>query len=117
MKIDNQVTDGWVLAELGRRLAKVRLDRNVTQVELAKRAGVSKRTVERLESGAVGVQLSCLIRICRALDLLTRFEAFIPEPVPSPIVQLKLRGKERRRASSAGASPRTLPQWTWGDRT
>ena len=56
--------------EMGGRLARVRLERNLTQIQLAEQAGVSKSTVERLESGAVATQLSGFIRVCRVLDLM-----------------------------------------------
>ncbi len=75
---------------MGERLAKIRLDRNLTQAQLATQAGVSKRTVERLEAGAVATQLSGFIRVCRVLDLIERFDLLVPEPVPSPVAQLKL---------------------------
>jgi len=92
MKIIKQATDEAILAELGGRLAKIRLDRNLTQAELATQAGVSKRTVERLETGAVATQLSGFIRVCRVLEVIERFELLVPEPVPSPVAQLKLAG-------------------------
>jgi transcriptional regulator with XRE-family HTH domain len=103
------------LVNLGGRLAKLRLDQNLTQGELAKRAGVSKRTVERLESGAAATQLSGFIRVCRALNLLERFDTLIPESPPSPIAQVKLRGKQRRRASSAKTVKSPSKKWVWGD--
>jgi len=55
MKIAAQLTAESILEELGGRLASVRLGRNLTQAALAEEAGVSKRTVERLESGAVAI--------------------------------------------------------------
>src|SRR2546422_5273363 len=100
MKIAKQATDEAVLSELGGRLAQVRLERNLTQAQLAEQAGVSKRTVERLESGSVATQLSGFIRVCRVLDLVERFDLLVPEPVPSPVEQLKLRGRKRQRAST-----------------
>lgn len=114
MKMTKQATDEAILSELGRRLARIRLERNLTQAQLAEQAGVSKRTVERLESGGVATQLSGFIRVCRVLDLVERFDLLVPEPVPSPVEQLKLRGRKRRRASAkkAKASPN---QWQWGD--
>src|SRR5690349_12846842 len=115
MKINKLVTDDVVLRELGERLAKIRLDRNLTQTQLAEQAGVSKRTVERLEAGAVATQLSGFIRVCRVLDLLDRFELFLPEPVPGPITQLKQRGKKRQRASSGRTVPPPSRKWQWGD--
>ena len=68
MKITKQATDEVILGELGGRLAKIRLDRNLTQAQLAVEAGVAKRTVERLEAGTVGTQLSGFIRVCRAVS-------------------------------------------------
>ena len=98
MKIAKQATDAAVLTEIGRRLARVRLEKNLTQVQLAEQAGVSKSTVQRLESGDVSPQLSGFIRVCRVLDLIERLDLLVPEPVPSPVEQLKLGGKRRKRA-------------------
>jgi transcriptional regulator with XRE-family HTH domain len=115
MKITKQATDAVILGELGSRLAKIRLDHNLTQAQLATQAGVSKRTVERLETGAVATQLSGFIRVCRVLDLIERLELLIPEPVPSPVAQLKLGGKKRRRASTAKPSTSPVKKWQWGN--
>jgi transcriptional regulator with XRE-family HTH domain len=91
MKFVKQTSDEAVLGELGARLAQARLERNLTQAHLAAQAGVSKNTVQRLESGSVATQLSGFIRVCRVLDLLEWFDLLVPEPVPSPVEQLKLR--------------------------
>ena len=119
MKISSQNTDGTILKELGERLERSRLNRNRTQAQLAKEAGVSKRTVERIEAGH-STQLSNLIRVFRALGLLTNLDLLMPEPIPSPIEQLKLRGKVRERASASSRTTLSgLPtdEWTWGDET
>ncbi len=108
------MTDPAVLAEIGQRLAQHRLDKNLTQAELAKEAGVSKRTLIRLEGGE-STQLTNLIRILRALDLLANLDAFIPPPVPSPIEQLRSGGKRRKRASRKAQHPRPGKEWTWGE--
>jgi transcriptional regulator with XRE-family HTH domain len=115
MKITRQATDDAVLAELGGRLARIRVERNLTQAQLAEQSGVSKRTVERLESGAVATQLSGFIRVCRVLDVLDRFDTLIPEPVPSPVAQLKLRGKQRQRAYTARVKKPVAKKWQWGN--
>jgi transcriptional regulator with XRE-family HTH domain len=115
MKLAKQATDEAVLRELGERLARVRLEHNLTQTQLAKQAGVSKSTVQRLESGSVATQLSGFIRVCRVLDLIERFDLLIPEPVPSPVAQLKLGGKKRRRASTAKPAASPAKKWQWGD--
>ena len=121
MRIGEETTDEAVLGELGRRLAQVRLGKNLTQAQLAAKAGVSKRTVERLEVGGVAPQLSGFLRICRGLDLLERFEHLVPEPVPSPMAQLKLGGNgagpRRWRARSCQPPQRTLPPAVVASRT
>ena len=134
MKITKEATDEAILSDLGGRLARMRLEKNLTQAQLAERAGVSKRTVERLERGDVAPQMSGFIRICRALELAERFELLVPEPVMSPMLQLRLGGKRRRRASMRVGAEYPTPvaggagvvneaalavaapaAWTWGD--
>jgi putative transcriptional regulator len=114
MKIENQNTDAAILAELGKRLTQARLNRNRTQEELAGAAGVSKRTIERLEAGQ-SVQLSNMVRAFRALNLAQNLDQLVPQMAPSPIEQLKLHGKQRRRASSQKAPLRVSGRWTWAD--
>ncbi|HEY1076640.1 MAG TPA: helix-turn-helix transcriptional regulator [Fontimonas sp.] len=105
-----------MLRELGARIAALRLARNLTQAALAEQAGVSKRTVERLETGEVAAQLAAFLRICRVLDLLDRIDSFIPEPAPSPLAELKLQGRRRQRASRKKVVPSAAaPKWRWGD--
>jgi transcriptional regulator with XRE-family HTH domain len=115
MKITSKLSDEAVLGELGRRLAAARLARNLTQAAVAEQAGVSKRTVERLESGEVAARLSALVRICRVLGLIDRFEQLVPPPTISPVEQLKLAKRRRKRASGTRAETQTSAPWTWGD--
>jgi transcriptional regulator with XRE-family HTH domain len=103
------------MGELGSRMARIRLEMNLTQAQLAQQAGVSKRTVERLESGGVATQLSGLIRVCRVLVLIERFEMLIPEPLPSPVAQLKLKGRTRKRASAPRIANPLPEKWKWAD--
>ena len=116
MKITNLLSDTGVLAILGERVSQQRLQRNLTQAELAATAGVSKRTIERLEAGESS-QLSNFIRVLRALDKLDNLDGVVPEPTPSPIEQLKLQGRQRQRASSVREPESTHKAWTWNDET
>lgn len=115
MKIAAQLSDEGILRELGERLTGVRLERNLTQAALAEQAGVSKRAVERLELGEVAMRLSGFVRVCRALGLVERLDALIPEPMLSPIAKLKLKGRERRRASGKKTAVSVPKKWTWGN--
>jgi len=108
------MTDDAVLEEIGRRLGRRRLALQLTQAKLAEQAGVSKRTVERVEAG-VGAQTLSLVRILRVLDLLQGLDQLIPETGPRPMDLLKLKGKERQRASSRRTANQTGKTWSWGD--
>jgi transcriptional regulator with XRE-family HTH domain len=114
MNIDSNTTDDAVLAEFGKRLARLRLERNLTQSQLACEAGISKPTLQRLESGEVATQLSGFLRVCRALGLLERLDLLLPEPVASPMAQLKQAGRKRQRATGKKAAA-AKTKWTWGE--
>jgi transcriptional regulator with XRE-family HTH domain len=92
--------DKSILAALGRRVANTRIHLELTQAELAARAGVAKRTIERLECGQVATQLLGFIRVCRALGLLERIAAILPEAKPGSLTPMKQKTPQRRRASS-----------------
>src|SRR5215217_3601813 len=115
MRIDARLTDATVLEELGTRLRQVRLNRNLTQGRLAEEAGVSPPTINKLEHGKP-VQLTTLVRAMRVLGMLDGLEAAIPEPSPSPMDQLRRRGKERKRASRRIERDDRQPElFSWGD--
>ena len=115
MKIAAELTDEAVLRELGGRLARIRIESNLTQAALAEQAGVSKRTVERLESGEVAAQLSGFLRVCRVLGLLARFEMLLPEPTLGPMAQLQQQGRKRQRATGKRTMAGAPKKWTWDD--
>lgn len=116
MVVEALMSDEAILKEIGRRLARRRLELELTQAELAERAGVSKRTVERVEAGE-STQTSTLIRIFRILGLLDNLDSLIPASGPRPLDLLKLRGKERQRASSKKGKEQAGATWSWGDET
>ena len=114
MKLTNDNSDGAILEEIGNRITQHRLNQNKTQAALAQEAGVSNRTLTRVEHGH-SVQASSLIRILRALQLVDNLDALIPEPVVSPLQQLKMQGKRRKRASSKSVKANKEGTWSWGD--
>lgn len=109
-------TDEAALRELGSRLAKHRLERGWSQARLAEEAGVSLRTVTRLESGA-SVQLENFVAALRVLRGLGALEALFPESEPSPVELARAQKPRRQRAPRAqAAAPPSAPRpWTWGD--
>src|SRR5947208_15781256 len=97
MKLTSELTDEALLRELGARLERRRIDANLTQAQLAVEAGISKRTLARIETGQ-STDFVMLIRVLRALKLIEGLENLLPDLPPSPLTLLKLRLRERKRA-------------------
>lgn len=118
MRIESQLTDETILTELGERLARLRLSRDLTQQQLGESAGVGRRLVQRIEAGEA-VTTTNLVRVLRELDALDALDRLIPQSAPSPVEEVKLRGRQRRRASGAhGSDSEPADQarpWRWGD--
>lgn len=120
MRLTRDLTDSAVLEELGARLARTRIDANLTQARLAEEAGVGKRTIERLEAGR-GTDVRVLVRVLRALGRMEGLESLIPAAPQSPMALLRLKGRERQRAAhprrSVGAAGEARPAapWKWGE--
>ncbi len=113
MEIDQDSSDISILTEIGNRVAATRLELYLTQSELAAKAGVSKRTVERIEAGEVSTQIITLIRVLRALMLIDRLDLLVPAATISPIELLRMEGRRRKRASHTKPEPHK--KWTWGE--
>ena len=114
MKITDLLTDDAVLAEIGQRLARRRLELQLTQAEVAEQAGIGKRTLERMEAGQAS-QLGTLVRVLRALDAMPGLEGLLPEPGPRPMDMLKRKGKVRQRASGKRSGKPAGEPWHWGE--
>lgn len=99
--------------EIGVRLARLRLSRNVTQSMLAKDAGIGVRTLRRLEAGKPST-LDTFLRIALALDLGDAILGTLPASQIYPIERVSRKGLERRRARPRPKSDQA-PVWTWGD--
>ena len=82
---------------LGERLKQARLNQDLTQLQLAELAGVSRRSVLNAEKG--NTQLSTFVALLIALGLADNLHHMIPAPELSPVQLAKLHGKRRQRAS------------------
>ena len=86
-----------IAEELGHRLKQARLNADLTQAEVASRAGLNRRTVLNAEKGKV--KLENLVAILVAIDMVDQLNIFLPVQEISPLQLAKLRGRERQRAS------------------
>jgi transcriptional regulator with XRE-family HTH domain len=118
MKITTDLTDIAVLHEIGDRLERRRIDAQLTQAQLAEEAGVSKRTVERIEAGH-STDSVMLLRVLRVLKLFEALDQLVPDLPHSPLMLLKGRGRTPKRVGhSRGlpggtAAPKAAAPWKW----
>ena len=108
------VTSRQVEIEIGKRLARLRLARNVTQATLSGQAGIGVRTLRRLEVGEPST-LDTFLRVAAALDLEDAILAALPEGQIRPIERVSKKGSERQRARPA--EKKSQSTWTWGEET
>jgi transcriptional regulator with XRE-family HTH domain len=107
-RIAASATTDEILAELGARLQRYRLQQDRTIQEVAATAGIGERTLERAEAGE-NPTLRTLVKVLRALGRVEALDAFLPSPLVSPLQLAAASGRERQRASGSGA-PATRAQ-------
>lgn len=91
------LSDKYIARELGKRLKTLRLQKNITQKELAEATTLSLNSIKSLEAGRG--KLATLIAVLRALEALDHLNDFIPEISVSPLQLAKMHGRVRKRAS------------------
>ena len=106
-------TSRQIETEIGSRLARLRLSRNVTQSMLAADAGIGVRTLRRLEAGEPST-LDTFLRVALTLDLGDAVLSAIPTGQIRPIERVSRTGSERQRARPQPQEDRDAT-WTWGD--
>ncbi len=103
------MTDRAIAGEIGHRINQIRLEQNISQKEIADNVGITVKTYRRIING--GGKLETLIAVLRALGQLELVDSFIPESTFSPLELVKMRGKQRVRASrKSKTSPETETQ-------
>ncbi len=74
-----------ILEAIGERVRALRLARGMSQAALAKHAGISLPTMQRLEAGQGQPKAESLIRVLRSLRKLDELEALFAPPPASPM--------------------------------
>jgi predicted transcriptional regulator len=59
---------GWFFADIADKVAARRLDKNLSQRELAERCGTTQSAIARLERGGRPPRIDTLLRIAEALE-------------------------------------------------
>ena len=105
------LSDKYIEQELGNRLKALRLQRNITQKDLAEATTLSLNSIKSLELGRG--KLSTLIAVLRELEALDHLDSFIPEITISPIQLAKMQGRVRKRASGERLKPQEKNESEW----
>jgi len=103
----------YLMKELGMRLKDIRIAMSLTQKQAAERAGISSKTLERIENGE-NVRVEGILNLLRAMDLLDNLDILIPEQNITPTMQHDY-GKKRMRATPIKSKEKVNSEWKWGD--
>ena len=91
-----QMSDGAIVAHMGRFIKHTRAKQNKTQAQLAEMAGLNRWTLSQIENGE-SITLSSLIQILRALDCLHVLNTFDYTDEISPIAYAKLKLEQSKK--------------------
>src|SRR6218665_553005 len=100
--------DPAIVRELGKYVKQMRMNKNITQQQLAENTGLDRLTISRFENGRSATLLT-FVQILRGLDKLELLGAFHEAPEISPLKVAELEEHYRKRASSKKTSPNPLP--------
>ncbi len=105
-----RMSDDAIIHLIGDFVKQNRLEQNITQQELAEKAGINRTTLWELESGN-RVNLITLIQVLRILNKLHVFEAFHLTQKISPIKLAQLEMKKRQRAQKRKSDKKKKTDW------
>lgn len=114
MKLYGTESNETIRKELGTRLRDARIAMSMTQEEMAKKAGVSLSTLNRMENGS-NVRLDYLLNVFRALNVAGNLDLLLPSQEITP-EDLFFERKKRKRASVRKKKAHK-GDWKWGDET
>lgn len=95
MKITGHESNSLINKELGLRIKNKRIDMDLTQESLAKKAGVSLRTLINIELGKSS-NTNMILNVLRALNILSNIDILIPETSIRPYDYFYLNKKRER---------------------
>ena len=115
-KIDfAQATSQQIISALYERIKEIRLARNISQLQLSKDAGVSRATIERMESGA-DISLGTFVRILIALNVQGGLQIALPDMSIRPVERVQMMGKERKRSFPRKNKLNKNEPWIWNEK-
>lgn len=96
----SKLKDAKIIIELGKQLKQMRLNRNISQSQLAEDSGIDRVTISKIENGRPASLMSW-IQLTRAFDKLHVWEAFEEESfLPAEKVTKKSAAKTKKRVTT-----------------
>lgn len=94
------LTDKELMSRMGNRLKEIRIEKNISQTELAKKTGMHRNSISLIEQGN-SFSTESLIKILRALEALDKIEFFFgkKEHKLSPLEVFEREKNAKKRAS------------------
>ena len=98
------------IRELGQKIKRYRVTKEISQQDLEDKTGVSKRSISRLEQGE-SIQVDNLFKILLALDLGENIELLVPDQTKRPSFFLEKADDRPKRVRKRTEKS----EFKWGD--
>ena len=105
--IDYFMTNDALLQYLGKQMRQMRLNEQLTQQQLADRAGVARSTVVQIESGK-SMRMESVVALLRALNKLEILNNFETQALVSPLLIAQNQGKIPTRIRARKPDTKTI---------
>lgn len=102
------LTQTEICAELGQRCKRLRLQANLSQLELAQRSGASLSSIRRLEASGQAT-LELLVRVTQALHQVRQLEHLLVVPVLSIADAERMAAARQRQRAAAPRRSKKAP--------
>jgi transcriptional regulator with XRE-family HTH domain len=92
-------TENEIITELGLKLKRIRLEKNLTQREVSEKTGIDRSTISQMENGKAGT----LLYFIKLVNLYGKSEELLKifhTPEVSPMEIYKLQKKRRKQATA-----------------
>jgi len=102
---------------IGKSIQGRRIQKNISQEELAHLSGVSHASITRLESGTGNISLTNLLLIFKALEIADELKFIFSDPKDSPSIMAKRKkhSTKKRVRKSSQHSKNINNIWKWGE--
>jgi transcriptional regulator with XRE-family HTH domain len=86
------MTDAVIIKTLCQSIKQMRLNKNLSQEDLSARAGISRITISRMETGQA-INMLTFVQVLRALESLELLNHLNIEPEISPMMVMEMQSK------------------------